>query len=212
MAKNLVAYIRVSTKKQGESGLGLEAQQAAVTAYAASCHGTIIAEAKEVETAKKATTANRPELAKALARCKLTGATLVVAKLDRLARNVAFTSALMESGVEFVACDMPHANRLTIHIMAAVAEDETRRISQRTKDALARFKAGKKIPKRYRELYGEDNVPAEIVAATAGKLGGQLPQCRNLTQADRLRGSRRGGEAMRRKAAERAALRQAVVG
>lgn len=92
----------------------------------------------EVESGKKS---SRPKLAEAIQMCKNTGATLVVAKLDRLARNVAFTSALMDSGIEFVACDMPHANRLTIHILAAIAEDEARRISARTKAALAELKA-----------------------------------------------------------------------
>lgn len=134
----LIAYYRVSTKGQGASGLGLEAQKAAVEAYARSVGGEIIAEYEEVESGKLA---DRPILAKALkhagrARCKL-----VIAKLDRLARNVAFLSALMESSVEFVACDQPAASRLTIHILAAVAEDEALRISQRTKAALGAAKA-----------------------------------------------------------------------
>lgn len=132
----IVSYIRVSTTKQGESGLGLEAQRTTVARFQAD--HTVIAEFIEIESGKKA---NRPQLQAAIALCKQTGATLVVAKLDRLARNVHFTSSLMESGVEFVACDMPHANRLTIHIMAAMAEDEARRISTRTKDALAELKA-----------------------------------------------------------------------
>jgi DNA invertase Pin-like site-specific DNA recombinase len=101
-------------------------------------NAAILAEYREVETGKKS---SRPKLDEAIGHAKLAKATLVVAKLDRLARNVAFTSALMESGVEFVACDNPHANRLTIHILAAVAEDEATRISQRTKDALAAAKA-----------------------------------------------------------------------
>jgi DNA invertase Pin-like site-specific DNA recombinase len=133
----IVSYIRVSTTKQGESGLGLEAQRSAVARFQAD--HTVVAEFIEIEhaTGKK----HRPQMAAAIALCKQTGATLVVAKLDRLARNVHFTSSLMESGVEFIACDMPHANRLTIHIMAAMAEDEARRISTRTKDALAELKA-----------------------------------------------------------------------
>ncbi|QDU55916.1 recombinase family protein [Aeoliella mucimassa] len=128
-----VAYYRVSTQKQGQSGLGLEAQQQAVSNY---CQP--VESFTEVESGKSK---QRPELAKALAACKRLGATLVVAKLDRLARNVAFVSALMESGVEFVACDNPTANRLTVHILAAVAEDEAQRISERTKAALAAAKA-----------------------------------------------------------------------
>ena len=133
----IITYYRVSTKKQGRSGLGLEAQRTAVEAFVRQHDATIIAEYKEVETGKKS---DRPKLAEAIGHAKLAKATLVVAKLDRLARNVAFTSALMESGVDFVACDNPHANRLTIHILAAVAEDEAMRISQRTKDALAAAK------------------------------------------------------------------------
>jgi DNA invertase Pin-like site-specific DNA recombinase len=134
----LVAYYRVSTKKQGASGLGLEAQQAAVQAYAKQCGGTIAAEFVEVESGKRA---DRPKLAEAISRARGLRGVLVVAKLDRLARSVAFTSALMDSGVEFVACDNPHANRLTIHILAAVAENEARAASQRTTEALAAAKA-----------------------------------------------------------------------
>ena len=136
--KQIVPYFRVSTKKQGDSGLGLDAQRTTVARFAAADGCQVVAEFIEIETGKAA---NRPELLKAIALCKQTGATLVVAKLDRLARNVHFTSSLMEAGVEFVACDMPYANRLTIHIMAAMAEDEARRISQRTTDALAELKA-----------------------------------------------------------------------
>ncbi|WDI40228.1 recombinase family protein [Bremerella sp. P1] len=132
MSKPHVAYLRVSTQRQGQSGLGLEAQRAAVASYSPA------AEFIEVESGKKS---DRPQLAAAIAECRRTGAVLVIAKLDRLARNVAFVANLMEAGVEFVACDMPNANRLTVHIMAAVAEDEAARISQRTKDALAAAKA-----------------------------------------------------------------------
>jgi DNA invertase Pin-like site-specific DNA recombinase len=134
----LVAYYRVSTRKQGESGLGLEAQQACVANYA--CYGQheIIAAYQEIETGKRA---DRPELVKAIAHSKRAKATLVIAKLDRLARNVHFLSGLMESRVDFVCCDNPHANRLTLHILAAVAEDEAWRISERTKAALAAYKA-----------------------------------------------------------------------
>ena len=134
----IISYIRVSTKGQGESGLGLEAQQQAVETLARQCRGKIVAEYREVETGKRK---DRPELAKALAHAKRSKATLVVAKLDRLARNVAFTSALMESKVDFLCCDLPHANKLTIHILAAVAEHEAEAISQRTKAALAAAKA-----------------------------------------------------------------------
>lgn len=138
----IVAYFRVSTKRQGESGLGLEGQQVAVEGHARQAGIPIVARYTEIETGKRA---DRPELARALAHARRSKATLVVAKLDRLARNVAFTSALMRSGVDFTACDNPHANKLTIHILAAVAEDEAERISQRTKAALAAAKARGKL-------------------------------------------------------------------
>ena len=127
--KKLIPYYRVSTKKQGESGLGLDGQEAAVAAFQLAFGGEVLKSYQEVETGK---IAERPELQKAIAHAKRSKATLVVAKLDRLARNVEFTAKLMNSGVEFVACDNPHANRLTIHILAAVAEDEAKRISERT--------------------------------------------------------------------------------
>jgi len=133
-----VAYYRVSTAEQGRSGLGLDAQKAAVRAYL-DCKGwPPVAEFVEVESGKHEA---RPELAKALAACRAFKAVLVIAKLDRLARNVAFISRLMADGVEFVACDMPAANRLTVHILAAVAEAEREMISARTKAALAAAKA-----------------------------------------------------------------------
>jgi DNA invertase Pin-like site-specific DNA recombinase len=129
----------------------------------------------EVESGKLA---SRPELLKALAHARRSKATLVVAKLDRLARNVAFLSALMESNVSFIACDQPQANRLTLHILAAVAEAEAKAISERTKAALAAYKA------------------------RGGKLGAELPQCRNLTAEARAKGIRMAGDASRKAATE----------
>ncbi|HEV7462864.1 MAG TPA: recombinase family protein [Methyloceanibacter sp.] len=138
-----VAYLRVSTVRQGESGLGLEAQRAAVEAFARHHGGGIVACFVEVETGKRS---DRPELAKALEAARKAKATLLIAKLDRLARNVAFIANLMDAGVEFLACDQPFASRLTLHILAAVAEDEARRISERTKAALQAAKArGRKL-------------------------------------------------------------------
>lgn len=133
-----VAYLRVSTARQGASGLGLEAQRSAVQAYLASGGHQLAAEYVEVESGKRD---DRPQLAAALAACRLHRATLVIAKLDRLARNVRFIAGIMDSGVDFVACDMPHANRLTLHLMAAMAEHEAMAISERTKAALAAAKA-----------------------------------------------------------------------
>lgn len=128
-----IAYLRVSTQKQGHSGLGLEAQRAAVEGFTRQQGGKIVAEYIEVESGKRA---DRPELAMALSAAKKAKATLLIAKLDRLARNVHFISGMMDAGVDFVAVDQPFANRLTLHILAAVAEDEARRISERTKAAL----------------------------------------------------------------------------
>lgn len=133
-----IAYYRVSTQKQGASGLGLDAQKEAVGRFLNGGAWELVCEFVEVETGKGADAlAKRPQLKAALAACRKEGATLIIAKLDRLARNVHFVSGLMESKVKFVACDMPEANELTIHIMAAFAEHEAKRISQRTKEALA---------------------------------------------------------------------------
>lgn len=142
MSTNYIAYYRVSTQKQGASGLGLEAQRDAVQRFVAATHGEIESEFMETETGKGADAlAARPQLRAALEACRKKGATLIIAKLDRLARNVAFVAGLMESKVRFVAADMPEANDLTLHIMAAFAEHEAKRISERTKDALRAAKA-----------------------------------------------------------------------
>ncbi len=132
-----VAYYRVSTDRQGESGLGLEAQRSSVSRFIGSA--SLLAEFQEIESGKRHT--NRPKLAVALEHCRRNRATLVIAKLDRLARNVAFVANLMESGVDFVAVDMPQANKVFVHVMAAFAEHEREMISQRTKAALGVAKA-----------------------------------------------------------------------
>lgn len=133
-----VAYYRVSTEKQGRSGLGLEAQQAAVVQYLNGGAWTLLAEFTEVESGKNN---ERPQLAKAMKHCRLTGASLVIAKIDRLSRNAAFLMGLRDAGVSFVAADMPDANEMTVGIMAVVAQGERRAISDRTKAALAATKA-----------------------------------------------------------------------
>lgn len=175
MPKTIVGYVRVSTKGQGESGLGLEGQQAAIAAYASQNDAVVARLYVEVESGRSV---DRPQLKLAIAHCKRSKARLVVAKLDRLARNVAFTSALMESGIDFIACDNPTANKLTVHILAAVAESEAEAISARTKAALGAYKA------------------------RGGRLGAALPQCRNLTQAARKRGAKAAGVAVAAKANE----------
>lgn len=136
--QKIVTYFRVSTVKQGRSGLGMEGQQAAVDAFVARRGCEVLSSYTEVESGKRA---DRPELTKALAHAKRSKATLVVAKLDRLARNVAFLSRLMEAGCDFIAIDLEHANRLTIHILSAVAEGEAKAISDRTKAALQAAKS-----------------------------------------------------------------------
>lgn len=135
--KKFVGYYRVSTKGQGRSGLGLDSQQATVRSFVA-CQGYLVGEVTEIESGA---VASRTGLSEALALCQRERAILVIAKLDRLSRNVRFISQLMEAGVEFMAVDMPSANKLTVHIIAAIAEHERDLISQRTKAALAAAKA-----------------------------------------------------------------------
>lgn len=162
--RKYVAYFRVSTDRQGKSGLGPEGQRAAVVQHVGTA-GDLIADYTEIETGKRDSLENRPELRRALAHARRSKATLVVAKLDRLTRSVAVTSLLHQSNVDFVCCDNPYANRLTIQILAAVAEDEARRISERIKVALAAYKA------------------------RGGILGATRPQSRNLTPAARRSGA-----------------------
>lgn len=128
-----VAYYRVSTRRQGRSGLGLDAQRSAVAEFLRSVNGALVAEFTEQESGKRT---DRPELANALSACRLRRGVLVVAKLDRLARNAGFLLSLRDAGVEFVACDLPGMNRMTVGIMAVVAEEEARMISDRTRAAL----------------------------------------------------------------------------
>ncbi len=134
----IIAYERVSTARQGRSGPGLEAQRNAIDAFATSRSADVLARFTEVESGRRN---DRPELDKALTLARLTGATLVIAKLDRLSRNAAFLLTLQASGVAFLACDMPEANDLTVGIMALVAQQEREAISKRTKEALSAAKA-----------------------------------------------------------------------
>jgi len=135
MAKGkFIGYIRVSTDKQGKSGLGLEAQRKAIMDYLNGGSWELIAEYVEIESGK---IDERVELQKALKHCNMTGATLVIAKLDRLSRDSHFIGSVMKSGIEFIACDMPAANKFTIHILAAVAEHEREMISTRTRAAFS---------------------------------------------------------------------------
>lgn len=158
----LVAYHRVSTTKQGNSGLGLEAQQAAIEAYAGRTGARIVESFTEIESGKRN---ERPELLKALHHAKVKGCVLVIAKLDRLSRNAAFLLTLQDSGVRFVAADMPDANNLTVGVMALVAQQEREAISKRTKEALQAAKArGQKL--------GNPNGAAALVRAGKGNAAG----------------------------------------
>lgn len=136
--RKLVVYLRVSTVRQGRSGLGLEAQRAAVLDYCSGSGSEIVREFVEIESGRND---ERPKLAEALAYARRAKATLCVAKLDRLSRSVRFIATVLDSGVEFCAADFPEANRLMLHVLAAVAEYEARQISRRTRDALAAAKA-----------------------------------------------------------------------
>jgi DNA invertase Pin-like site-specific DNA recombinase len=137
-AGKCVAYYRVSTKRQGDSGLGLEAQRHAVQSFLGSGHGSLIAEFTEVESGRQD---QRPKLHEALKLCRVTGSKLVVAKLDRLSRNLGFLVSLQEAGVPFVCADNPTANELTIHLLSVLAQHERRVISERTKAALQAAKS-----------------------------------------------------------------------
>lgn len=162
-----VAYLRVSTFRQGRSGLGLEAQEVAIQAFLGPADRLLEPPYVEVESGKNA---DRPKLREALTRCRKTGATLLIAKLDRLARSVRFISALMEEGVPFVACDMPSATPFMLHVYAAVGEEEARAISRRTKAALAAAKArGVKLggDRGYRPTTPPDQAAGTKAAAEA---------------------------------------------
>ena len=156
--KNAVAYYRVSTDRQGKSGLGLEAQHQAVHLFAQREGYQVAAEFVEIESGKKN---QRPELLAALLQCKKQKATLIIAKLDRLGRNVAFIANLMESHVEFRAVDNPHANPLMVHMLAAFAQHEREQISTRTKEALqAAKRRGVRLGKHGREIESKKNSKA----------------------------------------------------
>jgi len=160
-----IAYYRVSTERQGASGLGLQAQRKAVADYLASVGATLLEEYTEIESGKRN---DRPVLAKALAACRRHKAKLVIAKLDRLARNVHFISGLMESKVEFAACDFPAAGRFMLHVLAAVAEHEAAMISKRTKEGLAAAKArGVVLGSPHPEIGAAIGLPRAVAACKA---------------------------------------------
>ena len=157
-----VGYLRVSTARQGKSGLGLEAQREALQGYLSSTGGRLVAELVEVESGKRN---DRPELQRAIRRAKVSGARLLIAKMDRLSRNAAFLLALRDSGVRFVAADLPNADETVVGIMAVIAQRERELIAQRTKDALA--VARKRLAKEGRAL-GNPNGAAALRRAAKG--------------------------------------------
>lgn len=172
MLKRYVKYYRVSTARQGVSGLGLEAQQRAVADYLSGSGGKVVGEFKEIESG---TVNARPALADAIALCKLTGASLLIATLSRLSRDAHFLLGLKDQGVDFIACDMPNANRVTVGIMALIAEDEREAVSRRTTAALASIKArikadGFYVAKSGRTLFrlGNPNAPKVKVGSAQG--------------------------------------------
>ena len=169
---NYVAYYRVSTDRQGQSGLGLDAQRSAVANYMNGGDWKLLDTFTEVESGRKN---DRPELAKALELCRRRRATLVIAKLDRLARNVAFIANLMDANVDLIAVDMPQANRLTLHIMAAMAEHEAAAVSQRTGAALQAAKErGRKLGWSIPSRRGEQALASRRGAASNKAMADQF--------------------------------------
>jgi DNA invertase Pin-like site-specific DNA recombinase len=184
-----VTYYRVSTDKQGRSGLGLEAQHEAVNQFLATHFCLVVAEFVEVESGGKD---DRPKLLEALAVCQRTKAALLIAKLDRLARSVAFIARLMDGGVDFVAADMPSASRFVLHIMAAVAEHERQITGERTKAALAAAKARGVL------LGGNGSVLAERHKAGAAEHARQVQWAFSAVIAEGARTTRQIAESLNR--------------
>jgi DNA invertase Pin-like site-specific DNA recombinase len=195
----LIGLVRVSTEKQADSGLGLDAQLIAIEAHRARIAGESLETYKEVESGTHNDIQSRPRLRAAVEHAVEVDGTPVIGKLDRLVRSTSVMQYLKDSRVRFVACDNPHANELTIDILAAVAANEARMISQRTKDALKAYRQQRHVSKRIRQQFA-DGVPPEVAEATAGKLGAALPQCRDLTSEARARGLARSAESRRARA------------
>lgn len=181
--KRFIAYYRVSTARQGQSGLGLEAQMESVSRFIEQQGGNLIEEYTEVETGKgKNALSKRPQLSAALSTCKKMRAQLVIAKLDRLARNVHFISGLMEAGVDFVAVDCPTKDKFRLHLEAVFAEEEARRISIRTKQALAACKArGVKLGKNGKVLARRNKKEARAFANSMSSTIGDIREAGHNT-------------------------------
>jgi DNA invertase Pin-like site-specific DNA recombinase len=189
---------RVSTAKQGEDGLGIGSGVDDINTYMRQNGGELIDILKEVESGKHKDIIDRPVLLKALAICKRRNAILLIPKIDRLTRSTELAADVKRSGVRFLACDMPQANEFTLDILVAVAAQERRAISDRTRKALETYRREKRVSKRIRALY-PDGVPPEVVEATAGKLGAHLVGCK-LTPEARARGNARSNARRHREA------------
>jgi DNA invertase Pin-like site-specific DNA recombinase len=166
--RKIVAYYRVSTAKQGRSGLGLDAQRSAVEAYVSSTGSTVVREFVEIESGRKN---DRPKLVEGLAFARRAKALLLVAKLDRLSRSVRFISTVLDSPVEFAACDIPEANRLVLHVLAAVAEAESKMIGERTRAAMA-------AAKRRGRTFGSPKNLTPRARRRGALLGAQANRCK----------------------------------
>lgn len=186
-----IAYYRVSTKQQGNSGLGLEAQRETVKAFLAGKGWPPVAEFVEVESGKRN---DRPQLQAAIRACRVHRAKLVIAKLDRLSRNAAFLMTLRDAGVEFVACDIPDANTLTVGVMALLAQQERELISARTKAALAAVKARN----------------ASLPADQQKRIGGRRQNGHKITEADRAKAVEARAVAVRQRAADMAPIIEGI--
>ncbi len=188
--ERFIGLVRVSTTMQGESRLGLEAGLADLSAYVAKRGAILLSVLEEVESGTHDDLVNRPTLVRALTLCKRQRAILLVPKVDRLVRSTIAYSEIKRSGVAFRAVDNEAANEFTIDVMVAVAAQEARAIANRVKGSLAAYKAGRRLSKRIRAIY-PDGVPADVVEATAGKLGSHLVGC-HLTEEGRDRGRAKG--------------------
>jgi DNA invertase Pin-like site-specific DNA recombinase len=195
----LIGLVRVSTGRQGQSGLGLDAQRDAIEKYRATAAGVLLRTYEEVESGTHDDIDSRPQFKAAVEDALYSRATLVIGKIDRLVRSIPVMGYLEKSGVKFVACDNPYANKLTTDILVVVASAEAIAISNRTKEALAAYRDRARLSKRILAMY-PDGVPPEIVLATAGKLGASLPQCRNLSQGAREKGVMAAAKAKARRA------------
>jgi DNA invertase Pin-like site-specific DNA recombinase len=175
MRGKFISYLRVSTDKQGERGYGLDAQRRAINDYLNGGSWELLGEYVEVESGKRS---DRPKLAEALAACKRHRARLVIAKLDRLSRNVAFIATLMDGKIDFICCDFPQANRLTLHVLAAVAEHEREMIAERTRAGLAAARergvklGGPRLPEINETRQADAAARAQAIAPILAELAG----------------------------------------